>query len=477
MMRSMNSAVSALRNHQLRMDVIGNNIANVNTIGFKTGRVTFKDSLSQNLRGASGPSEERGGINPQQVGLGMDLSSMDTIFTQGVPERTDRALDVMINGDGFFMVSGDGSTDGVFYTRAGNFDIDYAGNLVSSDGLRVIGYQADADGNITTSLGGIKVPLADTFDPKDTKNVTMQGNLNSKTKVADNIPGTPAIDTPPFIGEASDAIPVGQLGAVFLRGTDGKYRLNPEHSDSVGRETDITVIDTMGGSHTIKLAFVKTAVDLAATPPTATWNVLAFAINDDGTMTAAEGAAPFLGGTAGSIGQVTFGADGKRIGDTIGELTLTPSNGANQVKFSIDVNSLTQFESQSTVFMASQDGYPLGVLTGYAIGADGTVQGIFSNGKDKTLGQIATAVFSNPGGLMKQGSNLYGGTVNSGDAQINKPGSGANALLQPGALEMSNVDLGKEFTNMIVTQRGFQANSRIISVTDQMLEELVNLKR
>lgn len=476
MMRSMNSAVSALRNHQLRMDVIGNNIANVNTIGFKTGRVTFKDSLSQNLRGASGPSEERGGINPQQVGLGMDLSSMDTIFTQGVPERTDRALDVMINGDGFFMVSGDGSTDGVFYTRAGNFDIDYAGNLVSSDGLRVIGYQADADGNITTSLGGIKVPLADTFDPKPTENVSMQGNLNSKTKVVDNDPTTDGNQPlTSLIGLPVNSPEADNLGPVFISSTSNgitKYSVNPAHADSVGRETDITVIDSIGGSHTIKLAFVKTAA-----APTATWTVLAFAINDDGNMTPAA-ATGFEATGNGQIGNITFGPDGKLTPPgTLNPLTLTPANGANPVQFGIDVTSLTQFESQSTVFMSSQDGYPLGVLTGYAIGADGTVQGIFSNGKDKTLGQIATAVFSNPGGLLKQGSNLYGGTVNSGDAQINKPGSGANALLQPGALEMSNVDLGKEFTNMIVTQRGFQANSRIISVTDQMLEELVNLKR
>lgn len=463
MMRSMNSAVSSLRNHQLRMDVIGNNIANVNTIGFKTGRVTFKDSLSQNLRGASGPSEQRGGTNPQQVGLGMDLSSMDTIFTQGVPDRTDRALDVMINGDGFFMVSGSGSTDGVFYTRAGNFDIDFEGNLVNSDGLRVIGYQADDNGNITTSLGGIKVPLADTFDPKVTENVTMQGNLNSRTTPTAQNPlvgppsGDPTVPGPVFISSTSNGIT--------------KYIVNPAQADSVGRETDITVIDSIGGSHTIKLAFVKTDAS--------EWTVLAFSINEDGSMSPVE-QNPLTGGTSlGVVDTISFGTNGKLDppGQQLPKLTLTPTNGAAAFDFSIDITSLTQFESQSTVFMASQDGYPLGVLTGYAIGADGTVQGIFSNGKDKTLGQIATAVFSNPGGLLKQGSNLFSGSVNSGDAQINKPGSGANALLQPGALEMSNVDLGKEFTNMIVTQRGFQANSRIISVTDQMLEELVNLKR
>ena len=180
MMRSMNSAVSALRNHQLRMDVIGNNIANVNTIGYKSSRVTFKDSLSQMLRGASGPDASRGGTNPQQVGLGMDLSSVDTLFTTGVPDRTDRGLDVMVNGEGFFMVSADGTDNGMYYTRAGNFDIDEDGNLVNADGLRVLGYKADDKGNVGNEVGGIVVPLADSIPPKATENVVMEGNLDAR---------------------------------------------------------------------------------------------------------------------------------------------------------------------------------------------------------------------------------------------------------------------------------------------------------
>lgn len=466
MMRSMNSAVSALRNHQLRMDVIGNNIANVNTVGFKTGRVTFKDSLSQSLRGASGPSEARGGSNPQQVGLGMDVSSMDTLFTQGVPDRTDRPLDAMINGDGFFMVSGDGTTEGVFYTRAGNFDIDYDGNLVNSDGLRVLGYQADENGNITTSVGGIKVPLASTFDPKVTENVTMQGNLDSRTEV---FTGAGAV-----LGTDATSLFVEQTSATTPPIT--KYTVNPLYKDSIARETDIQVIDSLGGRHNIKLAFVKDD-DIAPTAPaTSLFKVVAFSMNEDGSMTPAN-ASGFATGNDGIVGNVQFDAEGKYVSDSIGSLTLTPSNGASPVAFDIGVDSLSQFESESTVFAASQDGYPIGVLTGYAIGPTGEVEGVFSNGKKKILGQISTSVFSNPAGLVKAGGNLFTSSVNSGDPQVNKPGAGANSLLQTGALEMSNVDLGKEFTNMIVTQRGFQANSRVISTTDQMLEELVNLKR
>ena len=465
MMRSMNSAVSALRNHQLKMDVIGNNIANVNTVGFKTGRVTFKDSLSQSLRGASGPSEARGGSNPQQVGLGMDVSSMDTLFTNVVPDRTDRPLDAMINGDGFFMVSGDGTTDGVFYTRAGNFDIDYDGNLVNSDGLRVLGYQADENGNITTAVGGIKVPLASTFDPKVTENVTMQGNLDSRTASyagAGPIVGTDA--TSLFISQTSATVP-----------PITKYNVNPLYKDSIARETDIQVIDSLGGRHNIKLAFIKDGTAPAA-PATSAFNVVAFSMNDDGSMTPANPTG-FAAGANGIIGNVLFDSNGKYVSDSIGTLTLAPTNGAAPIPFDIGVDSLSQFESESTVFAASQDGYPIGVLTGYAIGPTGEVEGVFSNGKKKILGQISTSVFSNPAGLVKAGGNLFTSSINSGDPQVNKPGAGANSLLQTGALEMSNVDLGKEFTTMIITQRGFQANSRVISTTDQMLEELVNLKR
>ena len=416
MMRSMNSAVSALRNHQLRMDVIGNNIANVNTIGYKSSRVTFKDSLSQMLRGASGPDASRGGTNPQQVGLGMDLSSVDTLFTTGVPDRTDRGLDVMVNGEGFFMVSADGTDNGMYYTRAGNFDIDEDGNLVNADGLRVLGYQVQEDGKIGTEIGGIIVPLAASIEPVPTKNVVMEGNLDARATIS------------------TVADPV------------------------IARQTEITVTDSLGTNHKISLAFTKTAANA--------WEV---------TLTPA-------GTTAVSSASISleFDSTGKLVppATPLGDFTLSNlGNGAADVVFKLDLSSLTQYGSESNALMRSQDGSPVGVLTSYAIGQRGEVEGVFSNGRTKILGQLATSIFANPAGLVKMGGNLYRSSANSGDPQVNVPGNGGNGGLQPGALEMSNVDLGKEFTNMIVTQRGFQANSRIISTTDQMLEELVNLKR
>lgn len=418
MMRSMNSAVSALRNHQLRMDVIGNNIANVNTIGYKSSRVTFKDSLSQMLRGASGPDASRGGTNPQQVGLGMDLSSVDTLFTTGVPDRTDRGLDVMVNGEGFFMVSADGTDNGMYYTRAGNFDIDEDGNLVNADGLRVLGYKVDENGNVGNEVGGIIVPLADSIPPIATKNVIMEGNLDARAVLTTST-------TPP----------------------------------TIERQTEITVNDSLGTSHKIRLEFTKTAAN--------TWNVTPTPITTPPSPAGTHVSIAFEPST----GKLTA-ASVKTL-----NMTLTPTNGASPVTFDVDLSALTQYGTDSSALMRSQDGSPVGVLTSYAIGQKGEVEGVFSNGRTKILGQVATSIFANPAGLVKMGGNLYRSSANSGDPQVNKPGTGGNGGLQPGALEMSNVDLGKEFTNMIVTQRGFQANSRIISTTDQMLEELVNLKR
>lgn len=461
MMRSMSSAVSALRNHQTRMDVVGNNIANVNTVGYKTSRVVFRDSLSQAMRGASGPTEARGGMNPQQIGMGMNIASIDTIFTQGVADNTNNLRDVMIEGEGFFMVSADGNTEGKFYTRAGNFNVDSFGNLVNADGLRVLGYQADKDGSLGTALGSIVIPLADTFPPKVTGKMEIQGNLDARTKTKS---WTAAIGT-----EASNVL--------YLEKTVGDppkkfYSLNKKFADEVARETDTYVYDSLGGKHRVKLAFVKTDQNQ--------FEVLAFAYGEDGSMYPASGAN--LGANDvgdGKIGELTFQADGKLDPATVAEviLTLKPSNGAGDVKFTVDMNALTQYAVASDAVMAKQDGYTVGTLSNFKIGADGTVEGVYANGQFKKFGKILTAVFSNPPGLSKEGGSLFSATSNSGEPQINPPGTAANGLLKPGYLEMSGVDLGVEFTNMITTQRGFQANSRTISTTDQMLEELVNLKR
>lgn len=460
MMRSMSSAVSALRNHQTRMDVVGNNIANVNTVGYKTSRVIFKDSLNQMVRGAAGATDARGGTNPHQIGMGMSISSIDTIFGQGVPDFTGKLSDVMIEGEGFFMVSADGNSNSKMYTRAGNFDLDTFGNLVNADGLRVLGYQADEKGNIgTTELNKITIPVADTVNPKPTTEVVMQGNLDARSKV---------FDETKLVGDQPDNLYIKK---------GNKYVLNTNHVDAVARETDIYVYDSKGERHNIKLAYVKTkeATATQAGDPTvpgdpSEYAVIAFIIQPDGTMTPT--------GTDGKLGVLKFDYKGK-VDKTTSDYKfgLIPANGADIVKFDIKHGETTSYGVDSTLVMAKQDGYSVGKLTGFEIATDGMVNGIFSNGQSKRFGQIATAVFSNPPGLVKKGGSLFAESNNSGEPQINKPGAGANGLLKPGNLEMSGVDLGVEFTNMITTQRGFQANSRTISTTDQMLEELVNLKR
>ncbi|KNZ70879.1 flagellar hook-basal body protein [Thermincola ferriacetica] len=413
MMRSMFAGVSGLRNHQTRMDVIGNNIANVNTIGYKKSRVTFQDMLSQNIRGASSPTTTRGGTNPMQVGLGMTINTIDTIHTQGSSETTGKVTDMMVDGDGFFIV-GDGMNR--YYTRAGNFDFDALGNLVYPNGLKVQGWLADNTGKIDTStaIQGITIPKGQSIQPKQTANIDFINNLDA--------------------GAA--------IGTV--------------------RNVSIEVYDSLGNLYTIPATFTKSntnewTFDLGTLPSgitsfTLTNNVITF--NPDGTY---NSPAP---------------------GTSTLNLNLNGSVGASTpITVKIDFTKLTQFNGSSNADMNSQDGYPSGVLNGYAIDKSGIITGRFSNGLTKPLAQVALANFNNPAGLMKAGENLYVQSNNSGNAQIGAAGSGGRGNISPGQLEMSNVDLSQEFTDMIITQRGFQANSRIITVSDEMLQELVNLKR
>lgn len=473
MMRSMYSAVSAIKAHQLRMDVIGNNIANVNTIGYKGSRATFKDVFSQTLKGSGSPQDNRGGTNPMQVGLGIDVSTIDTIHTQGVTERTDNPSDVMISGEGFFIVSDDSTGLNKYYTRAGNFTVDTAGNLVNPEGLNVMGYTIDEKGNESSSLSKITIPKNVVFEPKATTEIGFTGNLDTR-KTATTTAQAVAGDGP------DDA-----TGPAYIKkaGPPVTYSINAELKKSVVWEAASTVWDSLGGKNNIKFSFVKTETT-AGDPATTEYKVLAFYIKDDGTMIPASGTDTPADSTAAGNGVVStlkFDTAGKLLTQTPATLELNipkPPNGADAVKFKVNLNGLTQFEGDSSVSENNlNDGYAKGEIKGYSISPDGTVQGVFSNGRNRALAKIALAKFNNPPGLMKIANNLYKDSNNSGNAQIGKPSNSGFGELNPGALEMSNVDLGREFTNMITTQRGFQANSRVVTTTDQMLEELVNLKR
>ncbi len=422
-MRSMFSAISGLRAHQTWMDVIGNNIANVNTTGFKVGRARFTDILSQLVRGASGPTEQRGGINPLQIGLGAVLGAVDTIHTQGALQLTGKPSDLAIQGDGFFVVS-DGTQ--TLYTRDGAFDIGSDLRLVNpSNGFYVLGWQADANGKVDPAgpLGPITIPIGQQLDAVPTTQITVQGNLDANQD--------PAAPTPHYV-------------------------------------TKVSIFDSQGKRHEFYILFEKTAPN--------TWN---YTIQEDDPRTAATEDDPEFALSGATTGTLVFDVDGNLDtgASTIGAINLDASaGGAGVVSVTPDFSRLTQLAAPSTA-NAAANGAPAGSLTTFTVSQSGEVLGIYSNGVTKAIGQVALALFTNPGGLMKVGGNAYLPTVNSGEPIIGPADSGGRGRIASGYLEMSNVDLAQEFTSMIMAQRGFQANSRVITASDEILQELVNLRR
>ncbi|WP_448631323.1 flagellar hook protein FlgE [Cellulomonas soli] len=394
MLRSLFSGISGLRSHQTMLDVTGNNIANVNTTGFKSSQIQFQDTLSQMLQnaGAAQTGAGAGGTNPAQVGLGVRVAGITTNFTQGASQLTGRSTDMMIQGDGFFVVRKGAET---FYTRAGSFDFDATGQMVlPGDGALVQGWAA-VNGVIDTNgpISDLRVPAGSVMAAVASTKATYEGNL------------------------ASDAA----TGTVI--------------------ERTIDLYDATGTARELSLSFTKSATG---------WSLSA----TDGTATATPGA-------------LTFAADGK----------LTSPTSFTLGGVTVDISTLTGFAGLDTVKAKIQDGQAAGVLQSFALGADGTITGSFSNGLKQTIGRLAMGSFTNPAGLAKAGGSLFSTSVNSGDAQIGAAGTGGRGTLAGGALEMSNVDLSSEFTSLIVAQRGFQANSRVITTSDEVLQELVNLKR
>lgn len=417
MMRSLFSGISGLRNHQTRMDVIGNNIANVNTVGFKAGRVNFQDILSQTLQGASGStSGGRGGTNPIQVGLGMGLASIDTIFTDGSFQPTGKQTDLSIQGQGFFNL-----TDGTntYFTRAGGFDFDNDGNLlVPGTGYKVMGWLANSGGVVDTTqpISGIQVPVGSSMPAKVTSTVGYTNNLSSEAAV-------------------------GTTNTVT-----------------------ITTFDSQGNAHKLTGTFAKTASN--------TWTFTPAATTDTAATVATNTTNPFT---------VTFDANGQYVTTAnAATITVTPTGsyaGAGAFTLTPDFSALTQYGGSSTVQATSQNGYASGTLERLTIDTTGVIVGRFSNGQTQNLAQIALTTFNNPSGLTKIGESLFAESPNSGTAQTGAANTGGRGKISPGSLEMSNVDLAQEFSNMIITQRGFQSNSKIITATDEMLQELTNLKR
>ena len=443
MMRSMYSGVSGLRVHQTRMDVIGNNIANVNTVGFKSGRVVFSDVFSQTSRGAGSPNMDtgRGGTNPMQIGLGANVYSIDNLMMRGSVQRTDNPTDLAIDGEGFFIVRG-GNYDTYKFTRAGNFTLDSVGNLVTPAGLNVLGWQQYAWDNETKSY------VFDTEQPLEALNIYSDVHNGNKRIIA------PAQTT---MAEFS-----GNLDA---DAADGKTFSVP-----------YIIYDEIGNKHDITITFTSQAPVSGGTERTREWTYVLSGSTFD-IVTGATGAVNFgIGSTVGASSSNGVVID--PTGPVAVKILPNGSSIASQLTFEMDFSKMTQYASSSSVKVSRQDGYPTGTFETFSIGSDGVISAVYSNGQMKPLGQIALARFDNPAGLLKEGDNLFSQTTNSGTftkgVMPTYEGTGA---LAPGTLEMSNVDLSREFSDMIVTQRGFQANSRIITTSDEMLQELVNLKR
>lgn len=419
MMRSLYAGVTGLRNHQTRLDVIGSNIANVNTIGFKKSRVTFRDALYQNLRSSSSPQGNRGGTNPMQVGLGMNLSTIDVIHTGGSTQNTGKTTDLSIQGEGYFVCS-DGLSN--YFTRAGIFDFDEGGNLINvANGFKVMGYLADSNGVLDVeNLVPISVANYRSVPPQATSEVRLTGNLDA---------GLPIYDP-----------------------------LDPDTFSGL-RVLTKTVYDSLGYEHILQLRLEHTA----AGEWEISWDF------DNGAETGGPTTITFD-----ALGRIDVGG-GSPTNFTI--TTTSISTGASQMNFTVDFDGITQYDSETTIWPEYQNGYKQGDLKGLAIDVTGTITGSYSNGRTMNIAQVATAIFQNPSGLLQMGENLFQFSNNSGDPQIGPAGVGGRGTIIPGSLEMSNVDLAQEFTDMIVTQRGFQANSRIITTTDEMLQELINLRR
>lgn len=413
--RALFSGVSGLRNHQIRMDVIANNIANVNTTGFKASRVTFEEAFAQLVQGASRPpgasAAVSGGVNPVQVGLGMNIGSIDLLFTQGNLQSTGVTTDLAIQGDSFFTVS-NGSQR--FFTRSGNFQLDANGRMVASTNGFIVQGKLATNGVLTDQIQDIRLPFGQKAPAQPTSTASLSGNLNTEAVV----------------------------GAT--------------------RQTSITSFDAMGAKSEITVSFTK------ATPTTWTYTITAGA----GTV------------ISGDTGTLTFDNQG-RLATPVpsAPFVFTPSSGAANVSIAFDfgqagsIAGLSQFAAPSTAVLKEQDGFAMGDLERFSIDQTGTITGAFTNGVTLTLAQIALTDFNNPAGLIRTGDNMFTVSSNSGAPILGFASEGSQSSITSGALEMSNVDLAQEFTSMIIAQRGFQSNARVITTADEMLQEVVQLKR
>ena len=447
---SLYSGISGLNANGAALSVIGNNIANVNTVGFKASRASFADVLNQSFTGTAGT---------MQIGRGAYLSDVSSNFTQGSLEVTANGLDLGIDGDGFFLVRDTAGTQ--FYTRAGQFSVDKEGLIVNNEGLSLQGYEADTAGNVSGTINDINI-ASNTTAPNMTTGIQITSNLDS--------------------GVLPDA--------------DG-FDLN-NTSDTSHFSPVLSVYDSLGNEHLVSVYFTKVYEDTAGeTGNYWQWNGVADGIAGNEIM---------------ARGYLQFDTTGAMVAEDVADMDLIltdPPGGTNptgeefpdpisgfnfaggvtqnqSIAFDFGtgtasggsgLDGTTQFGSPSGTLFQTQDGYSSGSLKSLSVNQNGIISGLYTNGQTRTVGQVALGKFNNPQGLIKMGKNLFAESFDSGQVINGVPDDGGLGRVVSSSLELSNVDLAEEFIKLITIQRGFQANSKVITTTDEMLSDLVNLKR
>ncbi len=414
--------MSGMRSNERAIGVIGNNIANLNTVGYKASRAVFADLLSANVLGSAGVS---------QAGRGSGLAAVQRLVSQGALLGTGLTTDLAISGDGFFVA--DGADGGRVYTRNGQLQIDQDGFLTTIDNLRIQGYPATGDDTFATSLSGLRVGES-TSPPRATGAIAMVANLDRNAPVQ--------------TFDVADA------------------------ANTASHSTTVTVYDSLGAAHQLEVYFSQTASGEW------TWNAVA----PQGELDGSDATDPVVVAS----GTLSFDSDGRLVSEaqTLSSVTFAGAS-AQDLRFDFgeelsaggDGTGSTSFASPSAVSFVDQDGFGVGTLAYVEIGTDGVVSGTFSNGQSRALGQLALARFASPHALDGVGGNNFAETLASGEPAIGAPGTAGRGEILAGSLEQSNVDLTNEFTSLILAQRGFQASSRTITTADEMLLEAVNLKR
>ena len=421
---SLNTGITGMQASGEALSIYGDNIANANTVGFKTSRPEFQDVVAKSLKGILGGN---------QIGKGTKLSNVVPIFTQGSLNQTDRPTDLAITGDGFFVTDG---VDGRSFTRNGVFSFDKEGKLTNVDGSIVMGFQADEKGTITNKMSTIKIDKP-VIDARKTTKVDMSMNLDIRAEKS--------------------------------------AQFNPEDPDKTSSYSNgLTVYDTAGNAHLVTVYFNK------AHDNSWQWHAM---VKGEETVGGAKGKMVEC-----ATGALKFTSDGKLQEQSLGKNKFNFNKGAlpdQQIQFNFGQSiaeggtglQTTQYGTNSDLYRHVQDGFSAGSIAGLSFNDDGVLSAIYTNGEVQNLGQVAVARFENNEGLFKMGGNKFRESRNSGQAFIGKPGEGGRGRVVPKTIEASTTDIATEFVNLMTTQRGFQANARVISTSDELLQEVINLKK